>query len=91
MSLPHGDVRGGLVGPCDAGYGGAFLPRSVTVFRGVRNVPQRCELAVVVPISTEASREASVVVSCGCFWPFLPFLGPLCVACFLCQVLRNQA
>ena len=46
-------------------------------------VPQRPELAVVVPISTEASREASVGVSCGCFWPFL---GPLCVTCFLCQL-----
>ena len=44
-------------------------------------MPQRPELAVVVPTFPEAFLEASVVVSCGCFWTFL---GPLCVTCFLC-------
>ena len=47
-------------------------------------MPQRPELAVVVPISTEASREASVVVSCGCFWPFLGVFGS--VVCDLFSV-----
>ena len=36
------------------------------------------ELAVVVPTFPEASLEASVVVSCGCFWTFL---GPLRFVC----------
>ena len=35
-----------------------------------QNLPQRSQLAVVVPISPEASGEASVVVSCSWFWPF---------------------
>ena len=80
MSLPHGDVREGLVGPCDAGYGGAFPPRSATGLRGVRI----CHSVLSYSCGCPHFPRSFFRSFCGCFlWLFLDIFGSVMCDLFM--------
>ena len=67
MSLPHGDVREGLVGPCDAGCHTGRISatyRHVTVMREfTRGKPPIARFACPLPQNVLSRERGFVVVS----------------------------